>query len=111
MPQGNAKFWTVEYYRPLFNVDTVQVLQRILRSLTPFRFGFIETAKTNPDLYVLFSFIIIILFIYLLILLMDDYLFKFIGLLLCFCFIATSKTIFLNIVMDPFGSLQPLSSW
>lgn len=51
LPTGNAKFWQVEYYRPLFNVDTVEVLQRILRSLTPFRFGFIETAKANPDFY------------------------------------------------------------
>ncbi len=49
---ANAKFWTIQYYRFLFNVDTTQVLQRILRSVTPFRFGFIETAKGNPDLYV-----------------------------------------------------------
>lgn len=48
---GSAKFWTIEFYRPYFNVDTNEVLQRIFRSLTPFRFGFIETAKTNPDFY------------------------------------------------------------
>jgi hypothetical protein len=48
---GSAKFWTIQFYRPLFNVDTTQVLQRIFRSLTPFRFGFIETARSNPDFY------------------------------------------------------------
>eukprot|EP00026_Physarum_polycephalum_P011054 Phypoly_transcript_11249.p1 GENE.Phypoly_transcript_11249~~Phypoly_transcript_11249.p1 ORF type:complete len:360 (+),score=44.55 Phypoly_transcript_11249:100-1179(+) len=47
----SSKFWTIQFYRPLFNVDTVQVIQRIFRSLTPFRFGFIETARSNPDFY------------------------------------------------------------
>jgi len=47
----NAKFWTIQFYRPLFNVDTNLVVGRMVRSLLPFKFGFIEAAKANPDFY------------------------------------------------------------
>jgi hypothetical protein len=50
----NLHFWNLQYYSPLFNVDTKEVLVRVSRSLMPFKFSFIETVKNNPDLYVFF---------------------------------------------------------
>lgn len=44
-------FWNVQYYAYLFNVDTPQVVQRIVRSMMPFRFSFMETIQSNPDCY------------------------------------------------------------
>jgi len=49
-PAG-AHFWTISYYKHLFDVDTTQVLQRVLRSMLPFKFSFIEYASRNPDFY------------------------------------------------------------
>ncbi|EGG18851.1 Yip1 domain-containing protein [Cavenderia fasciculata] len=44
-------FWQVPYYRFLFNVDTVEVGQRLLRSMMPIKFSFFNLIKENPDLY------------------------------------------------------------
>jgi len=47
----SAHFWNLQYYSHLFNVETSQVLQRILRSMMPFKFSFMETISSNPDFY------------------------------------------------------------
>ena len=44
-------FWQLGYYQSLFNVDTVDVLDRIFRASVPFRRNFFPTIKPNPDLY------------------------------------------------------------
>ena len=52
VPSGVAAFWTISYYQPLFDVDTVQVLNRIKGSLLPRpRGAFFELIAANPDLY------------------------------------------------------------
>ncbi|KAI8816011.1 uncharacterized protein EV422DRAFT_501810, partial [Fimicolochytrium jonesii] len=43
-------FWTVEYYAQYFNVDTNDVLQRMLGTLLP-NISFTDLIGTNPDLY------------------------------------------------------------
>jgi len=43
--------WNLQYYAPLFNVDTKDVLTRIVRSMVPFKFSFVETVRPNPDFY------------------------------------------------------------
>jgi len=48
---ANAHIWNLQYYAPLFNVETKQVLQRIVRSMMPFKFSFIDTISSNPDFY------------------------------------------------------------
>jgi len=49
---GTSAFWTITYYQPLFDVDTVQVLNRIKGSLLPRpRGAFFELIAANPDLY------------------------------------------------------------
>jgi len=49
---GSAAFWTITYYQPLFDVDTVQVLNRVKGSLLPRpRGAFFELIAANPDLY------------------------------------------------------------
>lgn len=49
---GSSGFWTLKYYQPLFDVDTVQVLNRIKGSLLPRpRGAFFELVSANPDLY------------------------------------------------------------
>jgi protein YIPF1/2 len=49
---SSASFWSITYYQPLFDVDTVQVLNRIKGSLLPRPKGaFWELIDTNPDLY------------------------------------------------------------
>lgn len=49
---GSSAFWTITYYQPLFDVDTVQVLNRIKGSLLPRpRGAFFELVAANPDLY------------------------------------------------------------
>ena len=49
---GSGGFWTLKYYQPLFDVDTVQVLSRIKGSLLPRpRGAFFELISANPDLY------------------------------------------------------------
>jgi len=45
-------FWSIKYYQPLFDVDTLQVLNRIKSSLLPRPKGaFFELIAANPDLY------------------------------------------------------------
>jgi len=51
---GSAGFWTVEYYARYFNIDTPQVLDRMLKAVYPLRPGaesFLETFSPNPDMY------------------------------------------------------------
>lgn len=45
-------WWQPEFYRYLFNVDTVEVLNRLRKSLVPWPPNFVEIARQNPDLYV-----------------------------------------------------------
>jgi len=47
----NYKIWNIEYYRFLFNVSSVEVLQRIGRSLIPYPTTFFDSIQPNPDLY------------------------------------------------------------
>jgi hypothetical protein len=46
-----AHFWQLQYYSTLFNVDSKQVVERILRSMMPFKFSFMDTISSNPDFY------------------------------------------------------------
>lgn len=43
-------FYKVSFYKPYFNVDTVDVGERIFRALVPTK-SFFETTGENPDLY------------------------------------------------------------
>jgi len=47
----DAPFWTLGYYRPFFDVDTKQVLSRLIHSLLPLRANFFDRISSNPDLY------------------------------------------------------------
>lgn len=44
--------FTVTAYKPYFDVDTADVLDRLKESLYPFRGTFTEKTATNPDLWV-----------------------------------------------------------
>jgi hypothetical protein len=51
-PAGGNSFWSIKYYQPLFDVDTMQVLNRIRGSLLPRPKGaFFDAVAANPDLY------------------------------------------------------------
>jgi len=51
-PAGPSSFWSIKYYQPLFDVDTLQVLNRIKGALLPRPKGaFFELVAANPDLY------------------------------------------------------------
>ncbi|XVF06110.1 hypothetical protein REPUB_Repub06bG0019700 [Reevesia pubescens] len=52
-PQGGGwlRSFTVAAYKPYFDVDTSDVLDRLKESLFPFRGTFTEKTSTNPDLY------------------------------------------------------------
>ncbi|KAJ6840296.1 protein YIPF1-like protein [Iris pallida] len=54
-PQAGGGGWmrtfTVAAYKPYFDVDTSDVLERIRESLFPFRGSFTEKTTDNPDLY------------------------------------------------------------
>ncbi|KAI3455307.1 hypothetical protein Pfo_011970 [Paulownia fortunei] len=52
-PQQNGWFqsFTIAAYRPYFDVDASDVLERIKDSLFPFRGSFSEKTASNPDLY------------------------------------------------------------
>ncbi|RZB49431.1 Protein YIPF1-like [Glycine soja] len=52
-PQQGGWFqtFTIAAYKPYFDVDTSDVLERIIDSLFPFRGSFNEKTATNPDLY------------------------------------------------------------
>ncbi|KAL6584825.1 hypothetical protein OROMI_004114 [Orobanche minor] len=51
-PNQNGWFrsFTIAAYRPYFDVDTCDVLERIKDSLFPFRGSFSEKTASNPDL-------------------------------------------------------------
>lgn len=49
---ANKSFWTFEYYQQFFDVDTKDVIDRIIASLVPTKSDTLKTvAKTRPDLY------------------------------------------------------------
>ncbi|CAM8969095.1 unnamed protein product [Rhodiola kirilowii] len=50
-PTGWFRVFSVAAYRPYFDVDTTDVLERIKDSLFPFKGSFTEKTSTNPDLY------------------------------------------------------------
>ncbi|XAR49114.1 hypothetical protein NMG60_11032184 [Bertholletia excelsa] len=52
-PQSSGWFqaFSIAYYRPYFDVDTSDVLERIKDSLIPFKGSFSEKNASNPDLY------------------------------------------------------------
>ena len=51
-PPAAGGFWSIKYYQPLFDVDTLQVLNRVKGSLLPRPKGaFFELVSPNPDLY------------------------------------------------------------
>nr|ACU23194.1 unknown [Glycine max] len=52
-PQQGGWFqtFTIAAYKPYFDVDTSDVLERIIDSLFPFRGSFNEKTATDPDLY------------------------------------------------------------
>jgi len=43
--------FSIEYYQRLFNVDTMEVVERCGKSLMPIKSEFIEFTRTKPDLY------------------------------------------------------------
>lgn len=47
---GWFRMFTVEAYKPYFDVDTSDVLERIRESLFPFKGSFQEKTAENPDL-------------------------------------------------------------
>lgn len=54
MAAKNHNFWTVEYYQKYFDVNTDDVIQRILSSVVPQRAGtgyFDQTIRAKPDMY------------------------------------------------------------
>ncbi|XP_031486421.1 uncharacterized protein LOC116254912 [Nymphaea colorata] len=50
-PSGWFSVFTVAAYKPYFDVDTSDVLERIRDSLVPFKGNFSERTVHNPDLY------------------------------------------------------------
>ncbi|XP_077253417.1 uncharacterized protein LOC143892578 [Tasmannia lanceolata] len=50
-PTGWMRTFTVAAYKPYFDVDTSDVLERIKDSLFPFKGSFSEKTADNPDLY------------------------------------------------------------
>ncbi|GAA0187001.1 hypothetical protein LIER_34289 [Lithospermum erythrorhizon] len=62
-PQQGGWFraFTIAAYRPYFDVDTSDVLERIKDSLFPFRATFTEKTSENPDLYVTYLFFVIVI--------------------------------------------------
>eukprot|EP01113_Clastostelium_recurvatum_P024851 TRINITY_DN2973_c0_g1_i1.p1 TRINITY_DN2973_c0_g1~~TRINITY_DN2973_c0_g1_i1.p1 ORF type:complete len:316 (-),score=60.90 TRINITY_DN2973_c0_g1_i1:90-1037(-) len=50
-PPTGSHFWSLAYYSHLFDVDTTEVLQRVVRSMLPFKFSFVQYTSNNPDLY------------------------------------------------------------
>ncbi|XP_078168756.1 uncharacterized protein LOC144563204 [Carex rostrata] len=48
---GWFRMFTIEAYKPYFDIDTSDVLERIRESLFPFKGSFQEKTAENPDLY------------------------------------------------------------
>lgn len=44
------RIWHIEYYSTYFDVDSAEVGARIIRSLVPFSYKFMESVADNPDL-------------------------------------------------------------
>lgn len=49
--EESVSMFSREFYQRMFDVDTVEVLDRIFRSVVPFRKNFLESAGSRPDLY------------------------------------------------------------
>jgi len=45
------RIWHIEYYSKYFDVDATEVGARIIRSLVPFSYKFMESVAQNPDLW------------------------------------------------------------
>jgi hypothetical protein len=45
------RIWHIEYYSKYFDVDTTEVGARIIRSLVPFSYKFMDSVAQNPDLW------------------------------------------------------------
>lgn len=50
-PTVEYPLYRINYYRKFFNVETVEVVSRIQRSLFPIKGDFLDSIHTNPDLY------------------------------------------------------------
>jgi hypothetical protein len=48
---SNTAFWTFDFYQQFFNVDTNDVLLRIVKTIVPWKPDFISSIKVNPDLW------------------------------------------------------------
>lgn len=55
VPSGWQSYFSVVAYRPYFNVDTNDVLDRIRDSLFPLKGDFVEKTSHNPDMYTSFN--------------------------------------------------------
>ncbi|KAG6442888.1 protein YIPF1 [Manduca sexta] len=54
VPQSNHNFWTIEYYQKYFDVQTSEVVERIISSVLPQKVSrnyFDERIKGKPDMY------------------------------------------------------------
>lgn len=47
---GWQSYFSVVSYRPYFNIDTTDVLERVKDSLFPFKGDFVEKTSHNPDM-------------------------------------------------------------
>ncbi|KAJ3200855.1 hypothetical protein HDU82_008561 [Entophlyctis luteolus] len=47
---AQSAFWTIEYYARYFDVDTTDVVQRVIAALIP-KDNFLDKISSNPDLY------------------------------------------------------------
>lgn len=61
VPSGWQSYFSVVAYRPFFNVDTNDVLDRVRDSLFPLKGDFVEKTSHNPDMYTSFNLISIII--------------------------------------------------
>ncbi|ORX87098.1 Yip1-domain-containing protein [Basidiobolus meristosporus CBS 931.73] len=50
-PPKKVSVWSVDFYAPYFNIDTIQVAKRMLESVIPFKTNFISDIDDSPDLY------------------------------------------------------------
>ena len=49
--KGSAGFWSIEFYQPYFDIDTITVLQRCYHTLLPFSPSYRSTFSGGLDLY------------------------------------------------------------
>ena len=50
--EGDDRYpWQIGFWRNMFDVDTKEVLVRLVSSLVPFRRGFVDSIKVKPDLW------------------------------------------------------------